>query len=79
MAQDIFTPEEWTNLQLVMNSIHHNIPESVVGVVWNAYQRIEKTNEKQPCSCQSTAKYWIKAVEVIRNFISEQDPLNAGK
>lgn len=79
MAQELFTPEEWTNLKLVSNSIHHNIPESVLGVVWNAYQRIENTNEKQPCSCQSTAKYWIKAVEVIRNYIKEHDKLDATK
>lgn len=77
MTQDIFTPEEFTNLKSVMASIHHNIPEQYMGLVWNSYQRIQKTNAKQPCSCQSTAKYWIEAVNVIRNFIKEQDPLNA--
>lgn len=76
MAQDIFTPEEFTDLKMVMNSIHHHIPENVAGKVWNWYQRIGKHNDKQPCSCASTAKYWIEAVKVIRNFITEQDPLN---
>jgi hypothetical protein len=77
MEQDIFTAEEWTNIKMIMNSIHHNIPEAVMGTVWNAYQRIEKTNTKQPCACSSAAKYWISAVEVIRNYIVEKDPLNA--
>lgn len=70
--QDIFQPQEWTELKNVMSSIHHHIPESEMGRVWNSYQRITKTNSPQPCSCQSSAKYWIEAVNVINNFIKEQ-------
>lgn len=69
--QEIFTPEEWTNLKSIMSSIYHNIPENQMGVVWNSYQRINKTNQIQPCACQSSAKYWIEAVNVINNFIKE--------
>lgn len=69
--QQIFTPEEWSNLKDVMSSIHHNIPEHLMGVVWNAFQRINKINAPQPCSCQSSAKYWVEAVNTINNFIKE--------
>lgn len=69
--QEIFTPLEWQELKNVMSSIHHRIPESQMGNVWNWYQRIEKTNSPQPCSCQSSAKYWVAAVNTINNFIKE--------
>lgn len=69
--QDIFTPEEWTEVKNVMSQIHHRIPENQMGNVWNWFQRISKTNSPQPCSCQSSAKYWIEAVNVINNFIKE--------
>lgn len=69
---DIFTPEEWTNLKNVMSSIHHHIPENHMGSVWNWFQKIGKHNRPQPCSCQSSAKYWIEAVNTINNFIKEQ-------
>ncbi len=70
--QDIFTAEEWTNIKDVMSQIHNHIPESQMGNVWNWFQRISKTNAPQPCSCQSSAKYWIEAVNVVNNFIKEQ-------
>lgn len=70
---DIFTPEEWNHLKDVMNSIHHRIPENQMHLIWNSYQRIAKVNSPQPCACQSSAKYWIEAVNVIRNFITNQE------
>ena len=69
---DIFTPEEWTNLKNVMSSIHHHIPENHMGSIWNWFQKIGKHNRPRPCSCQSSAKYWIEAVNTINNFIKEQ-------
>lgn len=69
---DIFTPSEWTHLKEVMSSIHHHIPEQHMHLVWNSYQKIGKHNRPQPCSCQSSAKYWIEAVNTINNFIKEQ-------
>ena len=73
MSQDIFTPEEYTNLKNVMGSITHHIPENQMGLVWNAYQRIEKVNTMQPCGCPGAAKYWVEAVNVIRNYITKQE------
>ena len=73
MNQDIFTPEEYTNLKNVMRTITHHIPENQMGLIWNAYQRIAKVNTPQPCGCPGTAKYWREAVEVIQNFITNQE------
>lgn len=71
---EIFTPEEWSQVKSVMNEIHHNIPEHHMGKVWNWFQRIGKHNNPQPCSCQSSARYWIEAVNTIKNFITTQQP-----
>lgn len=69
MGQDKFTPEEWTNLVEKVKSITHHIPENQMGLIWNAYQRIQGVNTTQPCGCPSAAKYWIEAINVIRNYI----------
>lgn len=73
MNQEIFTAEEYTNLKNVMGTITHHIPEEHMGLVWNAYQRIQKVNTPQPCGCPGTARYWREAVEVIQNFITNQE------
>jgi hypothetical protein len=72
MIQEIFTPEEWSNLKGVMGTITHHIPENQMGLVWNSYQRIQKVNTPQPCSCPGSAKHWIEAVNVINTFINGQ-------
>jgi hypothetical protein len=69
--QDKFTAEEWNNLKGVMNGIVHHIPEQYMGLIWNSYQRIQQVNTTQPCGCPSAAKYWIEAVNVIRDYISK--------
>jgi len=69
--QEIFPPEEWTDLKNLMASIGHFIPEGHMGQIWNWYQRIGKHNQPQPCSCQSSARYWIEAVNTINTFIKE--------
>jgi hypothetical protein len=69
--QDKFTPTEWNNLVEKVNKITHHIPENEMGLIWNAYQRIQQVNTPQPCGCASAAKYWRQAVDVIRNYILE--------
>lgn len=71
--QVIFTPDEWTHLKSVMSSIHHHIPENQMHLVWNSYQRIAKVNTMMPCACAGSAKYWIQAVNVINDFIKQQE------
>ena len=74
----IFTPEEYTNLKNVMSTITHHIPENQMGVIWNAFQRIQKVNTPQPCGCPGTAKYWREAVEVITSYIKSNSLIEAG-
>jgi hypothetical protein len=74
MTQDKFTLEEWNNLVEKVNKITqtNDIPENQMGLIWNAYQRIEGVNTRQPCKCLSHAKYWIEAINVINDFIRQQ-------
>jgi len=69
MPQDKFTPEEWNNLVEKVRGITDRIPEAEMGLIWNSYQRIAQVNTVQPCGCPSAAKYWVEAINVIRNYI----------
>ena len=69
MPQDKFTPEEWNNLVEKVRAITDRIPEAEMGLIWNSYQRIAQVNTVQPCGCPSAAKYWVEAINVIRNYI----------
>lgn len=76
--QELFNPTEWTELKDAMNSIRDRIPENQMNRVWNSYQRISKDNSHQPCSCPSAAKYWITAVNVINDYIKQQNLIQIG-
>lgn len=78
MNQEIFTPTEWTELKNVMSTIIHHIPEQHMHLVWNSYQRIAKVNTMMPCSCPGTAKYWREAVNVINDYIKQQNIVQVG-
>ena len=69
MGQDKFTPDEWNNLVDKVRGISDRIPEGDMGLIWNAYQRIQQVNTVQPCSCPGSARYWVEAINVIRNYI----------
>lgn len=78
MNQEIFTPEEYTNLKNVMGTITHHIPENQMGLIWNSFQRIQKVNTPQPCGCPGSAKYWVEAVNVINDYIKQQNLIQVG-
>ncbi len=64
-----FTTEEYNEIVSVMSTITHFIPEHLMGRVWGWYRIIGGHNNNQPCSCQSSAKYWVEAVNTIQNYI----------
>lgn len=69
MGQDKFTQDEWNNLVEKVNKITNHIPEHEMGLIWDAYKRIAQVNTVQPCGCPSAARYWVEAINVIRNYI----------
>lgn len=68
-----FTLSEVLDLEKEMRVIDTFIPDSKMGYVWNAYQRILNTTEPQPCGCRSAAGLWIKAVDTIKQFLRDND------
>jgi hypothetical protein len=65
-----YTEAEYKELKEVINSIGAYIPHDRMGWVWSNHNKISKTNEVQPCSCGSAASHWKRAVDNIRNFIT---------
>lgn len=37
--------------------------------IWNYYKLISGDKGNPPCACSSTQKYWLQAIEAIRDFI----------
>lgn len=69
-----YTISEVLELEEKMRGIDTFIPDSMMGYVWSNYQKILNTTEPQPCGCRSAAGLWIKAVDTIKQFLSQ----NAG-
>lgn len=70
-----YTEAEFVDLRNTMMQITTHIPHDKMGWVWGNHNRINKTNESQPCSCGSAAGHWKRAAETIRNFISQKEAL----
>lgn len=37
--------------------------------IWNYYKLISGDKGNPPCACSGTQKYWIRAIDVLRDFI----------
>jgi hypothetical protein len=60
---------EWEVAQQYADTITDRIGENQMNNVWALHNRINGTNERQPCGCASAAKHWIRAMESIRGFV----------
>ena len=65
-----YTEADYKELKEVIDSIGAYIPHDRMAYIWSNHNKILKTNEGQPCSCGSAAGHWRRAVETIRNFIT---------
>ena len=68
-----FTEWEFLDMKTVSKEITTRIPEDKMAVIWDWYLRINAVQEPKPCGCQSAAGLWIKALDSVRKFISEND------
>jgi hypothetical protein len=64
--------QELTELKSVLAQISTRIPENKAGYVWNTFNQIRGEREPQPCMCASSAKHWVRAVEALRNYVSNK-------
>jgi hypothetical protein len=68
------TIEEFQKLGLEMEKITTRIPDSMMPYVWDMYLRVTGTQEPRPCGCQSAAGLWIRAIDTLKKFVTD----NAG-
>jgi len=68
-----FTQEEIEELKTNISQIKGRIPEHLAGWVWGTYNRINGSNEKQPCGCKSAAGLWGKAYNTILDYVKGLD------
>ena len=68
-----FNSEEFQILKIKIGEIGGYIPENLMPFVWDVYLAISGTNFNRPCGCQSAAGQWIKAINVINDYIKEVD------
>jgi hypothetical protein len=66
------TSEEFSMLNGVLQSIGHNLPENQLPYIWDNFNRLRGANEGRPCSCQSAASHWIKAISYLREWVKER-------
>lgn len=63
---------ELNELKDVLAQITTRIPEDKAGYVWNTYNQITGGREPQPCMCQSSAGHWVRAINTLRNYITNK-------
>ena len=64
-----FNEEQFKELKERIGVIRDNLPDNMLGYVWNNYKSITGSIENQPCGCASAAGHWIKAVNCIKDYI----------
>ena len=66
-----FTESEYNEMYEVVKPIVGEIPSSgrTPAIIWNSFKRLTGTTTGQPCTCKSTIKYWIEAVNELQGFI----------
>lgn len=63
-----FTREEFNELVTLLQSIKDYIDPQYVNPIWNAYNKLNGSNEPAPCTCNP--RRWNDAVNHLREFIS---------
>jgi len=72
MEQTKFTAEEYQRLKETISPIKDYLPENLLPYIWDNYRIISgNIEEPRPCSCGSAGHHWKKAVDTIKNYITE--------
>lgn len=63
---------ELTELKRELSQITNRIPENKASYIWNTFNHIRGEREPKPCMCQSAAGHWVRAIEFLRNYVSNK-------
>jgi hypothetical protein len=61
--------EDYQKVNQIVSEVSTNIPPNYINAVWHYHNAILGTKENKPCSCASSAKHWIRAMETLRNYV----------
>jgi hypothetical protein len=64
--------EDYEKVKGIVEKITSHMPEEHASFIWNIYNAIRGMNEKQPCTCGSSGRYWGDAIAAIRLFIKDR-------
>lgn len=64
------TKEEFEYLESELLKIKSYMPNELMTPFWGYKNRIQKTNESQPCSCKSSSGHWIRCINILRDFVT---------
>jgi hypothetical protein len=64
--------EGFDEIKIIVDKITSHMPEDKANIVWNSYNAIRGVNEKQPCTCGSSGRYWGEAIAALRLFIKDR-------
>ena len=64
--------ENWNKLVGILDKISAHLPEHDAPFIWNMYNDTRGINERQPCTCGSSGRYWGEAVTHLRNWVNQR-------
>jgi len=73
MNYEPLTEQEFVELKNRISNIKSFLPDGEMGYVWQTYNKVRNSEERQPCSCRSSAGKWKGAVDTLQNFVKERD------
>lgn len=63
---------ELKELKEVLSKINTTIPHDKTGYIWSTFNLLRKENEPQPCLCKSSVGNWVRAVNFLREYVSDK-------
>lgn len=60
---------EWEEAKRVLAETKSSIPKHLADTVWYLHNKILGTKERQPCTCSSSGKHWLRAFTTIKEFV----------
>ena len=73
MNYEPLTEQEFVELKNRISNIKSFLPDGEMGYVWQTYNKVRNSEERQPCGCKSSAGKWKGAVDTLQNFVKERD------
>jgi hypothetical protein len=67
--------QQFKELKEKMHSIENYLPDGMMGYVWDTYKSITGSIENQPCGCASAGGLWLKAVNVLKDYIKRMETI----